>query len=275
MSGRATSIVQAIQAIASRLTTLEQTVAGFAESFTTKELTFTRPSGDELTLHTLCLDDVCVTKDQLKSILASAGAASTPPINSAQATSSPDTTPPVVTINGENPAHPFSPPSQEKDVDMSIRTQRLQELAKWRQWTGVGLMAAVGVASWACDVRVSSAKVLVRIQPPTERLFFVQTQGAPKSESILRKTIQDLQEGRPDFESMEPELQKVVKEQSGHTAEIYRHLGALQTLKYIGSKDGMDIYRALYQNAAVTYTIQLSPSGKVNVLLLQPAFPWE
>jgi hypothetical protein len=47
------------------------------------------------------------------------------------------------------------------------------------------------------------------------------------------------------------------------------------TLKYIGTQGGNDLYRAVYQNAPVTYAIRLSPSGKISLLLLQPAFPWE
>ena len=97
----------------------------------------------------------------------------------------------------------------------------------------------------------------------------------PKTEAILRKTIQDLQQGKPDFVTMEPELQNAVKDQAQHTADIYRHLGALQSLKYIGTQGGNDMYRAVYQNAPVTYAIRLSPSGKISLLLLQPAFPWE
>ena len=97
----------------------------------------------------------------------------------------------------------------------------------------------------------------------------------PKTEVVLRKTIQDLQQGKPDFVTMEPELQNAVKDQAQHTADVYRHLGALQSLKYIGTQGGNDMYRAVYQNAPVTYAIRLSPSGKISLLLLQPAFPWE
>jgi hypothetical protein len=97
----------------------------------------------------------------------------------------------------------------------------------------------------------------------------------PKTEVVLRKRIQDLQQGKPDFNTMEPELQNAVKDQAQHTADIYRHLGALQSLKYIGTQGGNDMYRAVYQNAPVTYAIRLSPSGKISLLLLQPAFPWE
>ena len=74
---------------------------------------------------------------------------------------------------------------------------------------------------------------------------------------------------------MGPELQDAVKEQAQHTADNYQHLGALQSLKYIGTQGGNDMYRAVYQNAPLTYAIRLSPSGKISLLLLQPAFPWE
>src|SRR5262245_56999714 len=38
-------------------------------------------------------------------------------------------------------------------------------------------------------------------------LIFVQA-DAPKTEAILRKAIEDLQQEKPDFDNMEPELQK-------------------------------------------------------------------
>ena len=112
------------------------------------------------------------------------------------------------------------------------------------------------------------------IGAPANALVLAQV-DTPKTEAILRKTIQDLQQGKPDFNTMEPELQNAVKDQAQHTADIYQHLGALQSLKYIGTQGGNDMYRAVYQNAPVTYAIRLSPSGKISLLLLQPAFPWE
>lgn len=93
---------------------LANEVANLADSLTTKELTFTRASGDEIDVHhvhtdDLCVGSTCVTEDQLKALLASAnqsGSASTPPPASVSATTTtPDTTPPTVAINGDNPAH--------------------------------------------------------------------------------------------------------------------------------------------------------------------------
>ena len=64
-------VVEAIQQI-------EQTVTGFADHFTSKEITFTRASGDEITVHKLCLDDVCVTRTQLQALLDGAGTSAGP-----------------------------------------------------------------------------------------------------------------------------------------------------------------------------------------------------
>jgi hypothetical protein len=49
---------------------------------------------------------------------------------------------------------------------------------------------------------------------------------AARAKAILRKTIQDLQQGKPDFSTVEPELQDEVKEQAQHTADTYQHFGA-------------------------------------------------
>jgi hypothetical protein len=95
---------------------LANTIAGFADHFTTKELTFTRASGDEIDVKTaivqkLCVDDVCVTRDQFKEMVAAASASNVPSspapsdTQTSSSTSSPDTTSPTITINGDNPAH--------------------------------------------------------------------------------------------------------------------------------------------------------------------------
>ena len=138
----------------------------------------------------------------------------------------------------------------------------------------LNLVAAITALCWA-DYAISSPINTPSMFHLSEILILAQNQPSPKTESILRKTIEDLQQGKPDFDMMEPGLQQVVKEQSRSTADIYRHLGAFKMLKYIGTRDGADMYRGVYEHAAVTYTIRLSDSGKINALLLQPAFPWE
>jgi hypothetical protein len=128
-TGLVAPIVRAIQALSAEITSMENTIAGFAESFTTKELTFTRATGDQMDVQKLCVTDgptdqspVCITKAQLSALLsqsASAGLANPSPIGASSTSSqsnAPSTTsdttppavsavePPVVHINGDNPA---------------------------------------------------------------------------------------------------------------------------------------------------------------------------
>ena len=149
-------VVGALQSLSAKLSDLSDTIASFADHFTTRELAFTRATGDDLTVKRLNADEtttgglcarkvdgtaVCITGDQLAALLsqsAAAGfanptpaptqsqlanptpAAGTSPTDNQLANPTPDTdpasgtsdgtpstqtNPPVIQINGENPAH--------------------------------------------------------------------------------------------------------------------------------------------------------------------------
>ena len=110
-------IVRAVQQLAQKLTDLTNTVAGFADIVTTKELIFTRASGHEIDAHRVVADEfctkksdgtnVCVTGDQFAAAVSGttqtnigSGASGV-----ASGSASADSEPPVIQINGENPAH--------------------------------------------------------------------------------------------------------------------------------------------------------------------------
>ena len=100
-------IIAAIQELDREITTLESTVAGFAQSITTDVL-----SATTVNAHQLCLDGTCVTATQLQALLAaanqSAGAPASPSPSPSDATDTPDSTTspqaPVIQINGNDPA---------------------------------------------------------------------------------------------------------------------------------------------------------------------------
>ncbi len=114
-------LAAAIQHLAHKLDDLANTVASFADHFTTSDLTFTRATGDYLTVNHLhageaCLpksdgSEVCVTGDQLAALLSQSAAAgfanpSPAPTNTQFANPTPDpAAPPVIEIQGNNPAH--------------------------------------------------------------------------------------------------------------------------------------------------------------------------
>jgi hypothetical protein len=96
-------IVKAIQARSSELATIESTIAGFAESFTSALGNFGRVNTQQL-----CVGSTCVTPQQFQAMVAaanqSASSPASPPPSSSNSTTTADT-PPVIQINGDNPAH--------------------------------------------------------------------------------------------------------------------------------------------------------------------------
>jgi hypothetical protein len=99
-------VVGAIQVLDGQISALTQEVAGFAQSFTSAIGNFGQVNTNEL-----CVGSRCVTPAQFQAMVAAANASqaegtssaggSAPP--AASATSTPDT-PPVIDINGDNPA---------------------------------------------------------------------------------------------------------------------------------------------------------------------------
>ncbi|MBM3273482.1 DUF5011 domain-containing protein, partial [Candidatus Kaiserbacteria bacterium] len=91
--------VNAIKEIAGKIDSLVTTVATFAESFTTKQLSFDRAQGRELCIADGANDNtpLCITKSQLAAILAAAGQTATSP-SPAASSSAPQA--PVIELNG-------------------------------------------------------------------------------------------------------------------------------------------------------------------------------
>jgi hypothetical protein len=89
-------IVSAIQALSNEIASIENTLTGFAQSFTTHQLCVDKSDGSP----------VCVNGDQLAALLASenqSSAGGTSSVSVSNSTSATDT-PPVIQINGDNPA---------------------------------------------------------------------------------------------------------------------------------------------------------------------------
>jgi hypothetical protein len=95
-TGLIAPMVGAIQALAAEVSTLEQTVSGFAESFTSHKVTTDQ----------LCVGSTCIDQQQLAALLAQAGqgSAGAPAISTPTASSSPAGEPPQIQVNGANPA---------------------------------------------------------------------------------------------------------------------------------------------------------------------------
>lgn len=106
-SGLVAPLVAAVQAVQNEIAAIENTIAGFAQNFTSERGTFT---------DALCVGSTCVTPAQFQAMVAAANQSAAAPTSPASSSSTPDSTTstsseqasspqaPVIAINGDNPA---------------------------------------------------------------------------------------------------------------------------------------------------------------------------
>jgi hypothetical protein len=105
------SAMRLLQELEQQLKGLSNTIAGFAESFTTKNLNFTNGDGTQMTVQTLCIGHTCLDEAQLESLLAAESqnaSSADPAVATSSNTSGAATTSisesPIILINGDSPA---------------------------------------------------------------------------------------------------------------------------------------------------------------------------
>ena len=82
----------------------------------------------------------------------------------------------------------------------------------------------------------------------------VQRRPAPAAEATLRQAISEIQRRKPDYAAMSPELARFVRDQVASDKAFLAPLGALQSLRYVGSLPRPDFYRASFQNGSLCAT---------------------
>jgi len=91
------------------------------------------------------------------------------------------------------------------------------------------------------------------------------------SEETLRGLIAELQAGEPDYSRMTDPIATAVREQSAAMRPVIDGFGALVTLDFVGSQNGIDVFNATFANAATQWLIGINPEGKISALLFRPA----
>jgi hypothetical protein len=95
--------------------------------------------------------------------------------------------------------------------------------------------------------------------------------AAPGSEASLRKMVEDLAQGKPNYDMMSPGLAEATRNQLPQMQPMIAQLGALQsvTFKSVGP-GGADVYSVKFEKGALEYRIWLSPDGKVDSANFHP-----
>lgn len=94
--------------------------------------------------------------------------------------------------------------------------------------------------------------------------------ASPQLESLLRKTLNAVQSGSPNYSDMEPMLADQVEQQLAPMRQRFAALGAIRTIEFRGIQSTpsgpAEYYRVRFENGQMAWMINLTPSKKIGVL---------
>jgi CubicO group peptidase (beta-lactamase class C family) len=90
--------------------------------------------------------------------------------------------------------------------------------------------------------------------------------ASPGSEAALRRVIDELRRGAPDYDRMSPALARQTRRRVADAQATLAKLGALQSVTFTGvGAAGPDIYRATFAQGTLEWRIWLNPDGWIDV----------
>jgi CubicO group peptidase (beta-lactamase class C family) len=124
------------------------------------------------------------------------------------------------------------------------------------------------VAQRLSDVQ---AKKVIDSQAAFDKRFKDQT-AAPGTEAAVHRMIEELRNGKPDYDQMSPGLANVTRQQLSQLQSMITALGALQAVTFKGvGPGGADIYQARFEQGSLDYRVWLREDGKVDSANVGPS----
>src|SRR6266446_4041267 len=116
----------------------------------------------------------------------------------------------------------------------------------------------------------AEAKRLADAAAAVAKRFKDQT-AAPGSEAALRKMIEDVRLGKPDFDTMSPGLAAATRQQLPQLQSTITQLGSVQSVSFKGvGPGGADIYQVKFESGSLEYRIWLGLDGKIESANVRP-----
>jgi CubicO group peptidase (beta-lactamase class C family) len=93
----------------------------------------------------------------------------------------------------------------------------------------------------------------------------------PGSEAALRRVIEELRSGKPNYDLMGTNLAATTRQQLPQLQANIVQLGAVQSISFKGvGPAGADIYQIQFANGAIEFRIGLGPDGKIENAAMRP-----
>jgi hypothetical protein len=181
-----------------------------------------------------------------------------------------------VTGGGANPGGmvPLSP-----DYAMFLPAGRGENPTTGKNWDGVGVQPDV-VAPAADALKVALGLLGEKTDKTTidalsqARVFEPRSTPDPRSEAAIRRTIDELVRGEPNYELMTPGFQDVTRQQLPQLKQLFAGLGPIESMTFmeVGPQGG-DTYNVKFASAAFIWSISLTADGKTAGAGVRPAGP--
>jgi hypothetical protein len=140
------------------------------------------------------------------------------------------------------------------------------------------LAAAGGDAAPASvkAVLVARSRVAVAEAEAIQKLFQERIgagqAATPGSEDALRKYIEGIASGTPDYDAMTEEWARTARQQLGFLRPSAANGGAIQSIEFVGiDNEGRNIFQVQQEKGALNARIALDAEGKIEFAMLRPA----
>jgi CubicO group peptidase (beta-lactamase class C family) len=101
---------------------------------------------------------------------------------------------------------------------------------------------------------------------------FKEQKPAAGSEAAVRRMIEGVAAGKPDYDLMSPGLANLTRQQLTGLQSTFAGFGALQSITFKGvGPGGADIYQVKFEKASIDYRIWLTADGKVDSVNFHPS----
>jgi hypothetical protein len=108
---------------------------------------------------------------------------------------------------------------------------------------------------------------------PSVRSASLRTSPAPGGEDALRRYIDELRRGEPDYDRMTPEVAAQTRQQLLLNQATLARFGALRAMSFRGvTALGSDIYIAHFANGSAEWRIGLVKQGRIGRMALGPVY---
>jgi len=105
-------------------------------------------------------------------------------------------------------------------------------------------------------------------------LLKIRTSALPGSAEAVRRDLEELARGTPNYDQMSPDLANVTRAQLPMLQADISRLGAIKTVTFNGvGPDGFDMYDVTLANGTVQCGIFVTPDGKIASAWIRPAAP--